>query len=88
MKIERVNDCQIRCTLTKEDLASRQLKDVKEQISNAESFPRLGDRIEKRKVQRDKRDHPQQDKSPKHDEQMIAMEKEMPGCFGGGHGHR
>lgn len=26
MKIERVNDCQIRCTLTKEDLASRQLK--------------------------------------------------------------
>ncbi|WP_026657709.1 adaptor protein MecA [Butyrivibrio sp. AC2005] len=26
MKIERVNDCQIRCTLTKEDLASRELK--------------------------------------------------------------
>ncbi len=26
MKIERVNDSQIRCTLTKEDLASRELK--------------------------------------------------------------
>lgn len=26
MKIERVNDCQIRCTLTKEDLASREIK--------------------------------------------------------------
>ena len=26
MKIEKVNDNQIRCTLTKEDLADRQLK--------------------------------------------------------------
>ena len=26
MKIEKLNDNQIRCTLTKEDLASRQLK--------------------------------------------------------------
>lgn len=59
--------------------------DVEKQVGDAESFQRLGDRIEKGNIVGHNRQYAQQDERSDHDQQMIAMEKESSGCPFGSH---